>query len=107
MAKLYSQIEVSTTPQFTWVGSTAPSSLSLQVKTASSTIVGSVAAVSSGGGNWYAFMTIPDSFGNYPCYLLAEWTATASTHAGSASQFVNRMVFEVIKTAAYPQPQTC
>ncbi len=98
MASRFKQVEVTDTPQFTWVGSTAPSSLSLTVRTASDTVVGSVAAVQSAGGNWYAFVTIPDSFGNYPAYLMAEWTATASTHAGSATSFVSRMVFEVIKT---------
>lgn len=98
MASRFKQVEVTDTLQFTWVGSTAPSSLSLTIRTASDTVVGSIAAVQSGGGSWYAFVTINDSYGNYPAYLMAEWTATASTHAGNSTRFVSRMVFEVIKT---------
>ena len=101
MAKPYRAFEVGTTVQFTWVGSTAPSSLNLAILSASETLVNCGAAVQSGGGSWYRFVTIPDSFGSYPCDLLALWTATTSTHAGSASQFLNRMVFKVRKTAPF------
>lgn len=98
MGNPYRVIEVGTTPLFTWTGSADPSSIGVAVLTASKTIVGSVAAVQSGTGNWYAFITIPDSFGAYPCYLLSEWTATTSTHASSATPFVKRLGFRVTKT---------
>jgi len=104
MAKPYRSFEVGTTPQFTWTGSTAPSSLSYAIKTATGTLVASGPAVQSGGGAWYTFVTIPDSFGNYPADLMIEWTATASTHASSASAFINRMVFTVKKTNPYGWP---
>ena len=103
MPSRYRQIEVTDTLQFTWIGSSSPASLSLTIRTASYTVVGSVAAVQSAGGNWYAFVTVPDSFGDYPAYLMAEWTATASTHAGNSTRFVSRMVFEVLKTIAFAQ----
>lgn len=101
MAKAFRQVEVTGTYQFTWIGSTAPSSLTAVVFTASATVVFSTPAVQSGGGNWYVFGTIPDSFGTYPAPLRVEWTATASTHAGSASLFRSNLVFEVIKTLAF------
>jgi hypothetical protein len=103
MAYPFRQVEVGGTYQFTWTASTNPSSLSMVIKTASDTIVASVAAISSGTGAWYAFATIPDSFGKYPSYLLQQWTATASTPAGSASPFITKQVFEVIKTQAFVQ----
>ena len=103
MPSRYRQIEVTDTLQFTWIGSSAPASLSLTIRTASDTVVGSVAAVQSAGGYWYAFVTVPDSFGDYPAYLMAEWTATASTHAGNSTRFISRMVFEVLKTQPYAQ----
>jgi len=102
MARQFPKFEISTTVQFTWVASAAPNSLYLAILTASETLVNSVAGVQSGGGNWYAFVTIPDSFGKYPCYLKAVWTATMSTHAGNASPFVNPMLFEVDKTKVFP-----
>lgn len=99
----FRQVEVGGTYQFTWTASTNPSSLWLAIKTASETLVTSRAAVTSGTGAWYAFATIPDSFGKYPCYLMQVWTAIASTHAGSASPFVAQQVFEVTKTQAFAQ----
>ena len=102
MPRRLKEFEAGTTVQCTWGGSDAPSSLYLRVITASETLVRSVSAIQSGGGNWYAFVTVPDSFTKYPCNLMAEWTATLSTHAGNASQFVNRMEFVLIKTKAYP-----
>lgn len=101
MAKNFRRVEVGTTVQFTWVGSTAPSSLTLAIKTATETLVSSGPAVQSGGGSWYRFVTIPDSFGRYPCDLTAEWTATASTHVGTSSPFVTRQLIKVVKTKAY------
>jgi hypothetical protein len=101
MPKPYRIFEVGTTPQFTWVGSTAPTALGLQIKTASESVVASLAAVQSAGGNWYAFVTIPNSFGRYPADLIAEWTATASTHVSSLTPFLYRMPFTVKRTAAY------
>ena len=103
MANPYIQVEVGGTYQFTWSASTAPASLTLQIKTASATAVASYVAVSSGGGAFYVFVTIPDSFGKYPCFLMQEWTATVSTQAGSASPFVTRTIFQVIKTLPFPQ----
>lgn len=104
MSRQYRQVELFTTTQFTWVGSTAPSSLTLAIKTASETFVNStVAAVQSAGGNWYGFATITTTFQYYPVTLIAEWTATLSTMAGSASQFVSRLVFELVRTQAYAQ----
>lgn len=97
------QVEVGGTYQFTWTASSDPSSLSMAIKTASATVVASVVAATSGTGAWYAFATVPDSFGKYPCYLMQEWTATASTQAGSASQFLSRQIFEVIKTQPFIQ----
>lgn len=101
MARPFREVEAGTTVQFTWVSSTAPSSLTLVVKTSTDTIVNSGPGVQSGGGSWYRFVAIPDSFGQYPCDLLAEWTATASTQAGSASLFVTRMLFKVRKTTPF------
>ena len=98
----YRTVEAGNTVKFTWTGSTAPSSLSLQLKTASETVVASVAGVQSFDGNWFAFVTVPNSIGgSYPVDLLAEWTAIASTHLGSATAFVSRMPFKVTKTTAY------
>jgi hypothetical protein len=94
-------VEAGTTIQLTWVGSTAPSSLSLAITDPGGTLVCSAAAVQSGGGYWYCFATIPDSYSQYPVTLLATWTATASTQAGSASPFINRMLFDVKKTTAF------
>lgn len=104
MAKPFRLFEVGTTPQFTWTGSTAPSSLSYAIKTATGTLVASGPAVQSGGGGWYAFTTIPDSFGTYPVDLMIEWTATASVHTSNSAQFINRMVFSVKKTAPFGRP---
>lgn len=101
MPKPYREFEVGTTVQFTWVGSTAPQSLTLGIKTSSETVVTSVTMTQSTGGNWYRFVTIPDSFGKYPAILMAEFTATASTQAGSASQFISRLLFRVVKTGAF------
>ena len=103
MANPYPQVEIGGTYQFTWTASTAPSSLSCSIKTASATLVASLAAVSSGGGAYFVFVTIADSFGKYPCYLMQEWTATVSTQAGSASPFLARAIFEVVKTLPFPQ----
>lgn len=103
MSKLYSQLEWGSTYQFTWVGSTAPSSLSLVIRTASETAVNSVAAIQSGGGNWYAFVTMTTTFPYYPVMLKAEWTATLSTQAGSASPFLSTQLFELIRTQATAQ----
>ena len=97
----YRTVEAGNTVKFTWTGSTAPSSMSLQLKTASETVVASVAGVQSAGGCWFAFATIPDSMVGYPADLMAEWTATASTHIGSATPFVYRMPFRVTRTGAY------
>lgn len=101
MPKPYREFEVGTTAQFTWVGSTAPASLSLAIKTASFTTVSSGPAVQSAGGSWYRFVFLPDSFGKYPATLSAEWTATTSTHASSLSPFINRMLFRVKNTKAF------
>jgi hypothetical protein len=113
MAAAFKKVEAGTTPQFTWTASDAPNSLGMAILTASGTVVASVAAVQSGGGMWYAFATVPDSFGvaiasgaladytGYPCYLLSQWTATASTHAGNNTPFVHRLVFEVHRTHAW------
>ena len=106
MPAAFKQVEVGSTIQLTWVGSTAPSSLSVQVKTASETVVASVAAVQSGGGSWYAFVTISDSYGRYPVDLAAIWTATASTHASNTSPFITTGLFQVTKTTAYGQPRS-
>ena len=104
MANPFRKVELFSTQQFTWVGSIAPSSLTLAIKTASETYVTSaIAAVQSAGGNWYAFVTITTTFKYYPVTLVAEWTATASTHAGSASPFISRLVFELDYTQAYAQ----
>jgi len=106
VAKPFSIIEAGSTVQFTWSAASDPSSLTLAVKTASGTTVASVAAVQSGTGAWYAHATITDSFGTYPFYLTHEWTATRSTQAGSASPFLTRVVFEVVKTQAFEQGRT-
>ena len=103
MAKPFPQLELGSTYQFTWVGSTAPSSLSLLVKTASETITNSIAAIQSGGGHWYAFVTMTTTFPYYPVQLKAEWTATLSTQAGSASPFLSTQIFELIRTQATAQ----
>lgn len=103
MAKPFSQLELYSTYQFTWVGSTAPSSLSLLIRTASETVANSVAAIQSGGGNWYAFVTMTTTYPYYPVILKAEWTATLSTQAGSASPFISTMLFELIRTQAMAQ----
>lgn len=105
--KPYATVEAGTTPQFTWVGSTDPSSLTVALKTKSETLVASGAAVSSGAGSgkWYFFGTVPDSFGKYPTNLLVEWTATASTHAGNSTQFVYRLNIEVTKTTPWGPPR--
>lgn len=103
MAKPFPQLELYSTYQFTWVGSTAPSSLTLLVKTASETVTNSVAAIQSTGGNWYAFITMTNTFPYYPVTLKAEWTATLSTQAGSASPFISTMLFELIRTQAMIQ----
>lgn len=103
MAKPIRTAQLFSTTQFTWVGSTTPSSLSCLIRTASETVIASVAAVQSGGGNWYAYVTMTTTFPYYPVYLVAEWTATASTMAGTASPFINRMVFEFDYTQAFPQ----
>ena len=100
MGKPFSQLEWGSTYQFTWIGSTAPSSLSLVIRTASETVTNSVAAIQSGGGNWYAFVTMTTTFPYYPVMMKAEWTATLSTQAGNASPFVSAMLFEVIRTQA-------
>ena len=100
MAKPYKSFEVGTTVQFTWVGSTAPSSLTLAIKTAS-TAINSGAAVQSAGGNWYRFVTLPDSFTVYPVGLVAEWTATASTHTHSLAPFISRLPFKLTKTVPF------
>ena len=103
MAKPLRTVPLFSTVQFTWVGSTAPSSLGLQIKTASETTISSVAAVQSTGGHWYAFVTLTTTFGYYPVSLVAEWTATASTMAGSASPFLSRMVFALDYPQAFAQ----
>lgn len=104
MARQYREVELFTTAQFTWSGSTAPSSLTLAIKTASETFVNSaVAMVQSAGGNWYAFATITTTFQYYPVTLIAEYTATASTMAGSASPFISRLVFQLVRTQAFAQ----
>lgn len=103
MGKLFPEVEWSSTYQFTWVGSTAPSSLSLLIRTASETVTNSVAAIQSAGGNWYAFVTMTTTFPYYPVTLKAEWTATLSTQAGSASPFVSVMLFELVRTQAMAQ----
>ena len=95
MAYPFTKVEAGTTSKFTWSADTSPASLFLAIKTASATLVASIAAVSSGVGAWYAYVTVPDSFGKYPAYLLQEWTATISTQAGSASPFITRAVFEI------------
>ena len=104
MAKPFRSFEVGTTPQFTWTGSAAPTGLGYAIKTATGTLVVSGSAVQSGGGGWFAFVTIPASFGTYPVDLMIEWTAVASTHASNSAQFINRMVFSVRKTAAFGRP---
>ncbi len=102
MSRPYRSFEAGTTAKFTWTGSVAPNSLSLLLRTASETVVGSVAGVQSAGGYWFAFAAIPNSFGGkFPVDLLAEWTATASTHIGSLTQFLYRMPFKVTRTSAY------
>lgn len=104
MAKPIRRTPLFSTVQFTWVGSTAPASLTCAIKTASETSINSaVAAVQSAGGSWYAFITMTTTFPYYPVSLVAEWTATASTMAGSASQFINRLVFDLDYTQAFPQ----
>lgn len=103
MGKLFPQLEWGSTYQFTWVGSTTPSSLSLLIRTASETVTNSVAAIQSAGGNWYAFVTMTTTFLYYPVMMKAEWTATLSTQAGSASPFISTMLFEVIRTQATAQ----
>jgi hypothetical protein len=106
MAAPYIRVEVGDTKQFTWSAATDPLSLSLAIKTASETLVASLAAVTSGTGNWYVYVTIPDSFGKYPCHLMQEWTAIQSTHANSRSPFITRQVFEVTKTLPFEQGRT-
>lgn len=102
MAKPFSQLELFSTYQFTWVGSSAPSSLTISIKTASETMINSsLAMIQSGGGNWYAFITLTTTFQHYPVSLLSEITATISTQAGSASPFLSRTPFELIRTQAY------
>lgn len=113
MPPAFKKVEVGTSPQFTWTASDAPNSLGMAIFTASGTLVASAAAVQSGGGMWYAFATIPNSFGvavasgalpdyaGYPCFLMVEWTATASTHAGNNTPFIHRLVFEVHRTHAW------
>lgn len=100
MAKPYKSFEVGTTIQFTWVGSTAPSSLILAIKTGSTTI-NSGTAVQSAGGSWYRFVFLPESFTVYPVGLVAEWTATASTHTHSQSPFISRLPFKLTKTVPF------
>ena len=106
MPPAFPQVEVGSTIQLTWVASSAPATLGLQVKTASETVVASLSAVQSGGGSWYAFVTIPDSFGRYPADLAGIWTATASTHAGNSSPFITTQLFQVTKTTAFGQPRS-
>lgn len=102
MPRPYREFQVETAVKFTWTGSTAPNSLTLTIKTSSETVVASVAAVQSAGGYWFAYAVIPNSFGGkFPTDLMAEWTATASTHISSETTFVNRMPFTVKKSAAY------
>lgn len=102
MPRPYRQFESGTTAQFTWTASTAPSSLSLAILTASGTVVDSGPAVQSGGGNWYRFVTFSGGlFPSYPRVLSYEWTATASTHTNSQAQFVNRDLFRLVKTQAF------
>lgn len=103
MAKPIRRIELYSTTQFTWVSSNIPATLSCAIKTASETLITSVAAVQSTGGSWYAFITLVTTFQYYPVSLVAEWTATQSTMAGSASQFINRLVFDLDYTQAFPQ----
>ena len=106
MGKPSRRVELFGTKQFTWVGSQAPASLSVAIKTASETLISSVAAVQSAGGSWYAFVTITSTFKYYPVSLVAEWTAVASTMAGSTSPFISRMLFDLDYTQAYPQGRT-
>lgn len=101
MPKPFERLEVGGTHQFTWQASTAPSSLSFAIRTASETLVFSAAAVQSGGGNWYVFATVPDSFGLYPAALRFRWTATSSVHTTQSGPFLTDGVFEAIKTKAY------
>jgi hypothetical protein len=101
MPKPYRAFETGTAAKFTWTGSVAPLSLMLNLKTASETVVRSVAGVQSAGGCWFAFASIPDSMGSYPADLVAEWTATASTHISNTTTFTYRMPFRVMKTTAY------
>lgn len=103
MAKPFPQLELYSTYQFTWVGSTAPSSLSLLIRTASETVTNSVAAIQSAGGNWYAYVTMTTTFPYYPVVLKAEWTATLSTQAGSTSPFLSALLFELVRTQATAQ----
>ena len=98
---MYRTLEAGTTGKFTWTGSTAPASLSLQIKTASETVVASVAAVQSVGGYWFAYATLPDSYTRYPVDLVAEWTAVASTHLGATTPFVWRLPFSLDKRAPF------
>src|SRR3989304_2528237 len=100
MPRPYRQFEAGSTAQFTWTASTAPSSLSLAILTASATLVDSGPAVQSGGGNWYRFVTLPNSFGP-SAVLMYQWTATASTHTNSQAQFITRGPFRLVRTQAF------
>lgn len=101
MPKPLTRVEAGTTVQFTWVASSNPSSLYLSVRDQAGLFTNTVAGVSSGTGNWYAFMTITDVFTLYPQVMMATWTAVSSTHASSVSPFISKMLFQVIKTAPW------
>jgi hypothetical protein len=104
VAKPLRSVQLYSTVQFTWVSSIVPSSLTCAIKTSSETYINSaVAAVQSAGGAYYAFITMTTTFPYYPVSLVAEWTATASTMAGTASPFIDRLVFDLDYTQAFPQ----
>ena len=76
------------TVRFTWVSSGAnPSSIGVNIMTGSETAVSSNTFTSSGGGLYYADVTIPST----PGYYVAEAWSTIST-----KPYKNRVMFKAV-----------
>jgi len=81
-----------TTIKLTWVSSgAAPAAITSGLITGSETALASVAAIDSGNGHFYAYMTTPSSGGWY----VNKWIALVGANTWISAQLVHAKRLEV------------